>query len=142
MMAEILGATASAISLFALLEQIVQSIDRLKAVRSFIKNAATEFQEFIDDIELVHIILVRLRPEMLEAINLPSMERRLRAFQRDLDALAYKMHKFKNQTTNGRLAIMKLALKKDIFQVQKQHLDSIKTTMMLLQQTYCRSVSQ
>lgn len=141
-MAEILGATASVISFFTLLEQIVQSIDRLKAAHSFMKNAATEFQGFIDDIELVQIILIRLRPEMLEAINLPSTERRLRAFQRDLDSLACKMHKFKDQTTKGRLAIMKLALKKEIFQVQRQNLDSIKTTMMLLQQTYCRSVSQ
>jgi hypothetical protein len=76
------------------------------------KNAATEFQGFIDDIELVQMILVKLRPEMLEAINLPSTERRLRAFQSDLDSLACKMHRFKDQSTNGRLAIMKLALKK------------------------------
>jgi hypothetical protein len=38
------------------------------------KNAATEFQGFIDDIELVQMILVKLRPEMLEAINLPRRD--------------------------------------------------------------------
>jgi hypothetical protein len=59
------------------------------------KNATTEFQGYIDDIELIQIILIRLRPEMLEATNLPSTERRLRVFQKDLDSLVGEMHKLK-----------------------------------------------
>jgi hypothetical protein len=134
-MAEVLGVTLGFLSL---VEQIVNSIDKLKGLRAFVKSAPTEFQNLIDDIEMIQVILTSLEPKMLGSLNLPSTERRLRAFQNTLESVVSTIQKYKQQTTKGKLGTIKLALKKESLQAHKQELERMKGTLLLLQQAYYR----
>ncbi|KAL2833284.1 hypothetical protein BDW59DRAFT_156785 [Aspergillus cavernicola] len=136
-MAEALGVVASAISILTLLEQIISTIDKLRSLRHFVKTASNDLQDLIEEIEVVQAVLIALRPESLEFLNLPFTKRRLHAFQKDLEALIFEISKYRDTTLSRRLGAVKLVLKKDMLRVHRQNLDNIKSTLVLLLQAYC-----
>ncbi|KAL3478282.1 hypothetical protein BJX99DRAFT_256607 [Aspergillus californicus] len=135
-MAEVLGVVASAISIVTLLEQIVESIDKLKALRKFVKNVPHVLQDLIEEIEIVQGVLRTLTPDMFNFMNVSATERRLRTFQLDLDVLIAEVQKYQF-STGRRIGAFKLALKKEELRSQRDNLNNIKGTLSLLQQAYC-----
>ncbi|KAL2825705.1 hypothetical protein BJY01DRAFT_256185 [Aspergillus pseudoustus] len=131
-MAEALGVAASAISILTLTAQIIDSIDKLRALHTFIKTASVEFEDLIGEIEIIQAVLRTLTPEMLALLNLPSAERRLQVFHQDLEILILKVSKYKS-TAGKRLGAVKLVLKRETFRTQRQSLDNLKSTPSLLQ---------
>ncbi|KAL3487610.1 hypothetical protein BJX62DRAFT_240878 [Aspergillus germanicus] len=92
-MAEALGVAASAISILTLTAQIIDSIDKLRALHTFVKTASIEFEDLLAEIEIIQAVLRMLTPEMLTFLNLPSPERRLQTFHQDLATVDYNNHK-------------------------------------------------
>ncbi|KAL4914343.1 hypothetical protein BDW62DRAFT_204734 [Aspergillus aurantiobrunneus] len=136
-MAEVFGAVTGAISIVTALEQVIQSIERLRALRSFIKTLPHELQSLIEEIEIVHGVLKTLTPEMFEFLNVPSTERRLGTFQDDLERLIDEIQRYKSISAGRRkMGAVKLALKKEEIRAQRRNLDGIKGTLLLLQQAY------
>ncbi|KAL4781223.1 hypothetical protein BJX76DRAFT_360086 [Aspergillus varians] len=115
-MAELFGAVLDA---FTSLEQIVESIERLKALRKFIRSIPHELQDLIDEIEFVQAVLKTLTPDMFDFLNVVSSERRLHAFQSDLEVLISKVRKYHLFATGRQIAAMKLALKKEEIHAQR-----------------------
>ncbi|KAI9929498.1 hypothetical protein MW887_000971 [Aspergillus wentii] len=135
-MAEALGVAASAISLLAVVEQIVHSINRLRDLHTFMKTAPDELQNLIEDIETVQEILLSLKPEMLKFLNISSAERRLLRFQKDLDMLILTIQKYIKSAVN-RIGALKLALNKEALDKKRQNLENVRSTLLLVQQAYC-----
>jgi hypothetical protein len=131
-MAEALGVAPSAISILTLTAQIIDSIDKLRAVHTFLKTALIEFEDLLAEIEIIQAVLRTLAPEMLALLNLPSAERRLQAFHQDLKVLILKVSKYKS-TADRKLGSAKLVLKRKTFRIQQQNLDNLKSTLSLLQ---------
>ncbi|KAL2853181.1 hypothetical protein BJX68DRAFT_234158 [Aspergillus pseudodeflectus] len=141
-MAEALGVAASAISILTLTAQIIDSIDKLRALHTFVKTASIEFEDLLAEIEIIQAVLRTLTPEMLALLNLPSAERRLQVFHQDLETLVIKVSKYRS-TADRKLGAVKLVLKRETFRIQRQNLDNLKSTLSLLQLAcYHASVSQ
>ncbi|KAL3454843.1 hypothetical protein BJX65DRAFT_301469 [Aspergillus insuetus] len=141
-MAEALGVAASAISVLTLTAQIIDSIDKLRALHTFVKTASVEFEDLLGEIEIIQAVLRTLTPEMLALLNLPSAERRLQVFCYDLEVLILKVSKYKS-TADRKLGAVKLVLKRETFRIQRQNLDNLKSTLSLLQLAcYHASLSQ
>ncbi|CEL06296.1 hypothetical protein ASPCAL07402 [Aspergillus calidoustus] len=141
-MAEALGVAASAISILTLTAQIIDSIDKLRALHIFVKTASIEFEDLLAEIEIIQAVLRTLTPEMLALLNLPSAERRLQVFHQDLETLILKVSKYRS-TADRKLGAVKLVLKRETFRTQRQNLDNLKSTLSLLQLAcYHASVSQ
>ncbi|RHZ62494.1 hypothetical protein CDV55_102551 [Aspergillus turcosus] len=141
-MAEILGVVGSAISILQLVEQTIQTINRARALRAFMGTVSDDLEEFLDDTEIVREVLLALTPEMLNVLSLPLplIERRLQKFQADLTVLASVIQSERERVAkNRRLAKFKLYLQKDRLQKQRDSLDNIRQTLLLLQQTYFSS---
>ncbi|RDW81543.1 ankyrin repeat domain-containing protein [Aspergillus mulundensis] len=136
-MAEAFGIAAGAVNIVSLLEQIIESISKLKALRAFMKTAPEDLQNLIEEIEIIQAVLLTLRAEGLTFLNLPSIESRLQAFHRDLQALMLEISACRDTATKGRVGILKLVLKKETLRMHRQNLDSFKSTLLLLQQAYC-----
>ncbi|RDW64424.1 ankyrin repeat domain-containing protein [Aspergillus mulundensis] len=136
-MAEAFGVVASAISILSLLEHIITSIEKLKALRAFIKSIPRELEDLIEEIEIVQGVLQTLTPDMFDFMNIPLTQRRLSSFQSDLEVLIREIEKYRIAATGRRIAMVKLALKRDEIRAQRQNLDNIKGTLLLLQQAYC-----
>lgn len=137
-MAEIVGVVGSTIKL---VEQTIQTINRVRALRAFMGTVSDDLEEFLDDIEIVREVLLALTPEMLNVLSLlPLIERRLQRFQAHLTVLASVIRSERERVANRRLAKFKLYLKKDRLQKQRDSLDNIRQTLLLLQQTYFRLV--
>ncbi|KAJ0413369.1 hypothetical protein BJY00DRAFT_296984 [Aspergillus carlsbadensis] len=141
-MAEALGVAASAISILTLTAQIIDSIDKLRAIHTFVKTASVEFEDLLAEIEIIQAVLRTLTPEMLMLLNLPSAERRLQVFHQDLEILILKVSKYKS-SADRKLGAVKLVLKRETFRIQRQNLDNLKSTLSLLQLAcYHASLSQ
>ncbi|GIJ83297.1 hypothetical protein Asppvi_002116 [Aspergillus pseudoviridinutans] len=138
-MAENLGVVGSAISILQLVEQTIQTINRVRALRAFMGTVSDDLEEFLDDIEIVQKILMTLTPEMLDALSVPLIERRLQRFQADLTVFAAVVQTERDRVANKRLAKFKLFLKKEKLQKQRDSLENIRHTLILLQQTYFSS---
>ncbi|KAL4899054.1 hypothetical protein BDW74DRAFT_184056 [Aspergillus multicolor] len=136
-MAEAFGVVASAISILTLLEHIIDSIEKLKALRTFIKSIPHELADLIEEIEIVQGVLQTLTPDMFDFMNISLTQRRLSTFRSDLEVLICEIEKYRVAATVRRIGIVKLALKKDEIRAQRQNLDNIKGTLLLLQQAYC-----
>ncbi|KAL3480026.1 hypothetical protein BJX99DRAFT_46039 [Aspergillus californicus] len=136
-MAETIGVVASAISILTLLEHIIDSIDKIKALQQFINTASSDLQDLIEEIEIVQAVLISLRPETLDFLNLPSTRRRLNAFQNDLEALILEISKYKDTAGSRKLGAVKVFFKRETLRTHRQNLDNIKNTLVLLQQAYC-----
>ncbi|KAL4997394.1 hypothetical protein BDV10DRAFT_186189 [Aspergillus recurvatus] len=135
-MAEVLGVAASAVGLFGLLGNIFESIEKLKALRSFVKTIPQELQDLIEDVETVQCLLQNFTPEMYSILDIPLSERRLSKFRTELEIMIGEVQKYQISTTSRRIGAVKLALKKEEIRERKRNLDNIKSTLMLLQQTY------
>ena len=135
-MAEAFGVVAGAFSIIALLEQIIKSIERLRALRSFIKTIPNELQGLIDDIELVQGVLKTTTPDMLHVADIPSIGRRLNTFQTDLETLISSIEKYQQSATGRRMGAIKLFMKKEDILVQRRNLENIRNTLGSLQSTY------
>ncbi|GFF78701.1 hypothetical protein IFM53868_02411 [Aspergillus udagawae] len=135
-MAEVLGVVGSVISILQLVEQTIQTINRVRALRAFMGTVSDDLEEFLDDIEIVQKILMTLTPEMLGVLSVPLIERRLQRFQADLTLFASAIQSERDRVANKRLAKFKLFLKKDKLQKQRESLENIRHTLILLQQTY------
>jgi hypothetical protein len=131
-MAEALGVAASAISILTLTAQIIDSIDKLRALHIFVKTASIEFEDLLAEIEIIQAVLRTLTPEMLALLNLPSAERRLQVFHQDLETLIIKVSKYRS-TADRKLGAVKLVFKRETFRIQRQNLDNLKSTLSLLQ---------
>ncbi|KAL2826771.1 hypothetical protein BJY01DRAFT_143176 [Aspergillus pseudoustus] len=137
-MAEVFGVVTGAFSVVTLLDQIISSIDNLRALRSFVKNAPTELQDLIEDAEIVQGVLETLSPESLGFLDRPATGRRLLAFQKDLEATIEEMRQYTALSVAGRkIGAVKLAWKKEAIRARRQNLDNIKGTLVLLQGSYC-----
>ncbi|KAL3458369.1 hypothetical protein BJX64DRAFT_279957 [Aspergillus heterothallicus] len=136
-MAEIFGVVAGAFSVVSLLDQIIESIDNLRALRSFVKSAPTELQDLIEDAEVVQGVLETLSPESLAFLNRPSTGRRLLTFQKDLEATIEEMKQYTLSVASRKIGAVRLAWKKEAIRARKQNLDNIKGTLVLLQGSYC-----
>ncbi|KAL4881859.1 hypothetical protein BJY04DRAFT_54451 [Aspergillus karnatakaensis] len=136
-MAEVLGVVASGIALVTLLEQIIESINKLSALRTFVKTIPHELRELIEEIEIVQAVLRTLTPEMFKFLNIASTERRLLTFHNDLRELISEVQKYQASAKNRKLGAVRLVLKREEIRAQRRNLDNIKGTLLLLQQTYC-----
>ncbi|BCS21120.1 uncharacterized protein APUU_21552A [Aspergillus puulaauensis] len=132
-MAEAFGA---AVSVLTLLEQTIQTISKLRALRLFIKTIPGELEDLIEEIEIVQAILIALKPEAPKILYLPSAERRLHAFQTSLELLILEISKHKGTVTGQRFGALKLVLKKDVLRMHRQNLENIKSILSLLQQAH------
>ncbi|KAL3458084.1 hypothetical protein BJX64DRAFT_292539 [Aspergillus heterothallicus] len=131
-MAEALGVAASAISVLTLTAQIIDSIDKLRGLHTFVKTASVEFEDLLAEIEIIQAVLQTLTPEMLALLKLPAAERRLQLFHQDLEILITKVSKYKSMA-DRRLGAVKLVLRRETFRIQRQNLDNLKSTLSLLQ---------
>ncbi|KAL2855654.1 hypothetical protein BJX68DRAFT_231018, partial [Aspergillus pseudodeflectus] len=137
-MAEVFGVVAGGFGVVGLLDQIVKTISTLRSLRSFVKNAPTELQDLIEDAEVVQGVLEALDPASLGVLSRPSTERRLRTFQKDLEATINEIRQFAaSAASRKKIEKMKLVWKKDAIKARKQNLDTIKGTLVLLQGSYC-----
>lgn len=139
-MAEAFGVVAGAFSVIALLGQIIESIEKLRSLRTFIKTIPQELQGLIDDIELVQGVLKTTTPDMLQVADIPSIERRLNTFQTDLETLISNIQKYQQSATGRRMGAIKLFMKKEEILAQRRNLENIRNTLGSLQWTYCRLV--
>lgn len=135
-MAEAFGVAAGAFSVVALLGHIIQSIEKLRALRTFIKTIPDELQGLIDDIELVQGVLKTTTPDMLQVADIPSIERRLNVFQADLEALISNIQMYQS-STGRRMGAIKLFMKKEDILAQRRNLENIRNTLGSLQWAYC-----
>lgn len=134
-MAEAFGV---AVSVLTLLEQTIKTISKLRALREFIKALPRELEDLIDESELVQAVLISLKPEAPNIPHLPSVERRLHAFQTSLESVILEISKYKDTVAGQRLGAFKLVLKKDVFRTYRQDLEYMKSTLSLLQQAHHR----
>ncbi|KAL4902213.1 hypothetical protein BDW74DRAFT_158808 [Aspergillus multicolor] len=132
-MAEIIGVAVGVVNL---LEQTIETISKLRALRTFIKSAPTDLQDLLEEIEIVQAVLMALKPTAFDFLKLPSIERRLQAFQNDLDSLIVNISAYQKYATKGRLGLLKLALKKETIKAHRQNFDGFKSTLLLLQQAH------
>lgn len=135
-MAEAFGVAAGAFSVVALVGHIIQSIEKLRALRTFIKTIPDELQGLIDDIELVQGVLKTTTLDMLQVADIPSIERRLNTFQTDLEGLISNIQKYQS-STGRRMGAIKLFMKKEDILAQRRNLENIRNTLGSLQWTYC-----
>lgn len=136
-MAEAFGVAAGAFSVVALLGQIIESIEKLRSLRTFIKTIPQELQGLIDDIELVQGVLKTTTPDMLQVADIPSIERRLNTFLTDLETLISNIQKYQQSITGRRMGAIKLFMKKEEILAQRKNLENIRNTLGSLQWTYC-----
>ncbi|KAL2869484.1 uncharacterized protein BJX67DRAFT_379037 [Aspergillus lucknowensis] len=135
-MAEVFGIVAGGFSAAALLDQIIKSIENLRTLRSFVKNAPTELEGLIEEAEIVQGVLKTLNPDALGSLNTPAAERRLRAFQQDLEMTISEIQQYRISSTSRKLGAVRLAWKKEAVHARRQNLDNVKSTLLLLQQAY------
>jgi hypothetical protein len=142
-MAEVFGVVAGGFGVVGLVDQIVKTINTLRSLRTFVKNAPTELQDLIDDAEVVQGVLETLDPASLGSLNRPSTERRLHKFQEDLEDMIKEIRQFTAlAASRKKIEKIKLAWKKDPVKARKQNLEIIKQTLVLLQGSYHRCVSR
>ncbi|KAL4866498.1 hypothetical protein BDV12DRAFT_199097 [Aspergillus spectabilis] len=113
-----------------------KSIAKLSALRTFVSTITHELQDLIEEVEVVQAVLKTLTPEMFEFLNIPSTERWLLTFQKDLETLIVEVQKYQASTTSQKLGVVKLVLKREEIRAQRRHLKNIKGTLLLLQQAY------
>ncbi|KAL4791489.1 hypothetical protein BDV19DRAFT_370466 [Aspergillus venezuelensis] len=65
-MAEALGVVASAISILTLLEHIIDTIEKWKGLRAFVRAIPRDLEDLIEEIVLVRSDLKALSPDMFD----------------------------------------------------------------------------
>ncbi|KAI9376520.1 hypothetical protein BJX61DRAFT_538758 [Aspergillus egyptiacus] len=142
-MAETVGVIASAVSLVTLVQQILTSIEKLNTLRTFLRTAPHDLRDLVQELELIHLVLTEFKPENIGFFQRPLVERRLQAFHSSLEDLILEISKYRDTATRNKLGALKLVLKRDILSSHRQSLESIKSTLVLLQQVhFCQQIAR